>query len=534
MAASASTSAVPWRPRRRPWGPFGALLGLVLTTPAPAATPCAGADLPAPVASLAQRLEATRDRGGLARLAQDAAALTATGTADARACAAYTAGSAWFFLSATGADRRFHATRAVQHFLLAQVLDAVGMGSVQPTSRLRAAWDRVGAVPGWLDDGGPPVATTLPAGAGEVRLAPADESAWKAACGATATCDAAAAVWLPLHPTLPRTLSLRAGHYGVRLRTACGETEQAVMVAGGPLVLPPAAACPVTLLVRDGANNISDFKVLDTKGSPVVGPLTAALGGLTVQAPGYHAVHLSLPAEGGELPVPLQRCDVDLVVITPLPPTEVQIVGAGRAPWGPRSVRLGRPYDPPITVEVEVPPTEPCGQGRHEVSLMLEPPIEVQALDPSGAPTRLSHLWVNQRPVSTEGFLIRAGHHEYEAEHPELGTLRGRFVLEACATGSCAPQPLVIPFSKPHDAHIGPWLLAVGGGTSAIAGVVFGAAALDLDGQIQHYTVRREESRSLGALVADRDHQATLANVSFGVGATLAVSALIWYLAGSD
>ncbi|MEZ4464252.1 MAG: hypothetical protein R3F43_06985 [bacterium] len=76
-----------------------------------------------PVAALAARLGSTRDRGAFARLAQDAAALVDAGTPQERACAAYTAGSAWFFLSAQGADRRYHAAAAVGGLLRAQQLD---------------------------------------------------------------------------------------------------------------------------------------------------------------------------------------------------------------------------------------------------------------------------------------------------------------------------------------------------------------------------------------------------------------------------
>ncbi|MEZ4470303.1 MAG: hypothetical protein R3F60_05790 [bacterium] len=318
MPARAWTSAVAW------------LLSGGLAWAGPPETPCARVE--GPVAALAARLGSTRDRGAFARLAQDAAALVDAGTPHERACAAYTAGSAWFFLSAQGADRRYHAAAAVGGLLRAQQLDPEGMAARQPVSRLREAWLRVGAVPGWLEPGRDPAAVTLPAREGTLRLAPADPAAWKVACGATASCDGAADVEVALSPAGPIALSLRPGQYAVTLTTPCGTARHTTPVAGGTLALPPEPACPVAIDARDGVQPVADVQLLDAAGRALdPGSLRADGGPVTVAAPGFEPRRVSLPTSGGTLEVPLVRCAVELVVV----------VARGRAGGGRRRRPLG-------------------------------------------------------------------------------------------------------------------------------------------------------------------------------------------------
>ncbi|MCB9546377.1 MAG: hypothetical protein H6706_11040 [Myxococcales bacterium] len=494
-----------------------------------APTPCAG--LAGPVGALAERLPATRDRGGIARVAQDAAALADAGTPAERACAAYTAGSAWFFLSAQGADRRYHAAAAVAGLLRAQSLDPVAMAERQPVSRLREAWARVGPVPGWLDGARGPVAVTLPARAGRVRLGPADPAAWRLACGATPSCAEAAEVAFDLRPDASGELALRPGQYAIALTTACGTTRIAAAVEGGALPLPPDPPCPVRLAVRDGERPVPDARLVGPDGAPrALDDLRADQGPVTVSAPGFAPRTVDLLPGGGDQSVPLARCVVDLRVATQPPGAEVE--GAGPAPWGRRAVRVRHPGYVDQVVQVEVPPPARCDDARHDVGVELARPVIVVGHDGDDRFVLPARLWIQGDEVAITGFGRPPGRYGFQADHPRLGTTIGVLTVDACAGARCPPVRLDARFERALDpgAGPGPWILAGGGGLAVVAGIVFGSLALGADQDLRTYTVRREEAKSVAELVDERDRWAGAADLSLGLGATAAVGGLLWYL----
>ena len=485
-------------------------LGLGFAHAAPR-TPCT--DAPAALQALAERLLATQDRGSLVRLAEDAAAMSYTGGA----CSAYVAGSAWFFLSATGADRRFHAARAVSNLVRAQALDPAGMADVQPQSRLREAWNRLGEVPGWLE--GPPRAVSVRA-TGRLSLAPADASAWMAACGALPTCDRAADIRALVAGEVQ--IILRPGRYRWTLLTECGQAEGVATVADAGLELAP-PACTRTVEAVDESAQPNEI-IVDSRVVRAEGEAPGRVGEeVTLEAPGYQPVRVRIQAGPGPQRVPLARCPVDLRVV--IRPADALVEGAGLAPWGVRSVRARRVGYADLTMPVEVPRPVRCAGALHEVGLELGRPVRVVALR-GEQPTVLDRLWVQGRPVDPAGFVQPPGTYGFQAEHATLGTRSGEFSVLPCGTGTCAATTLRVLYDRP--TRTGPWWVVAGGGAALLAGGAFGAGALKTDEQIQAYTTRRNEARSIADLVDERDRQATLANMGVGLGLALVVGGLVW------
>lgn len=477
-------------------------------------TPC-GADAPPAIQALATRLATTRDRAALARLAEDAAALGQAGTG--AACAAYVAGSAWFFLSATGPDRRFQAARGVAHLVRAQALDPEGMAGVQPQSRLREAWMRVGDVPGWLEGGPIPIEFT---GEGTLELGPANAGAWKQACGQNPTCDGAATIEVPLRGAT--TLTLRPGQYRWTHSTDCGRAHGVGSVFAPIRLIPP--TCTRKVKVRDGDIFLSDFKAFSWQGGPV-GEFLPVGEEVRIQAPGYREARFTVPRGEGEVDVALTRCEVELQVATT--PADARVEGAGRGPWGPREVRLSRPGYDDLVTRIEVPAR--CGAAVHEVGVALSRPVQVEAHH-GRTPITLARLWIQGEAVDPAAFSRPPGQYGYHAEHPRLGTTVGIFTVPPCETGTCAPARLGVLYERSGKA--GPWVMLAGAGLAALAGGIFGVAALETDQAIDDYTVRRSERQSIAALVDERNQQATLANLGFGLGAALAVGATLWLWGG--
>ena len=497
---------------------FAASLAL-LVGPACAAprTPCDVAGLPAPVEALRARLD-SRDPAAWATIARDAAALTASGSPAARACAHYSAGAAWFFLSGRRADRVRHAVSAVTHLVAAEALAPEAMRQRQPKSRLQTAWSRVGTLEGWLDRAARPVSISLPARAGSVVLTPGDPRGWKAACGGACP----AQITIPLDPTTPRAVHLRPGRWTVALNTACGARAQKVQIESPP--------CAVQISARDANTPIADVALLDARGAALA-QVTAANNPVTVTARGYLDETVRVPPDGGEMTVAMTRCAVQIV--PHVRPPDAQVEGAGSQPWGALELRAKRPGYRDLTKTVHVPPPTRCVGARQDVDLALERPVAVVAIDDDGEPVVPARLWVNEAVVDAASLALPVGLYRFQAEHPGLGTVSGAFTVRACEEADCLPSRLRVRFSRASKpSRAGPWWVMGAGGLVTAVGVGFGAAAFGAQRDIDAYTTRVQERESIDTLIARRDHRAGQADAALFAGGAILVGGLIWYLVG--
>lgn len=498
------------------------------------ATPCDTAGLPDGVEQLGDRLAKTSDRGVWATVAQDAANFAADPSlSDAvRACALYQAGAAHFFLSTSKADRRRHAADAVRYMLGAAVLAPAAMQARQPVNRLRTAWKRIGRVEGWLTKTGKPVAVTLDP-VGEVVLEPADPAEWVAACGDTPSCRSAAVFRLPRKAM---ALQLRAGRYRVTLVTPCGERRENVDVTAGALPLPKAPGCPVRLMVRDGSVAVDGVEVLGPGGvTPDPASVPSDLAAVTVSARGYNPKGVRLPPAGGDVPVELERCPVELQVFTE--PAGAEIQGDGPAPWGPRTVRASHAGHAALETVVEVPRPARCAEARHVARVKLPRPVLVAALA-EGRPTTPSRLTVGGEDVNPETFARPPGRYPWQAWHPMYGMTIGELEVPPCVDARCAPVSLGIEFrvvSSPPPKRKGAsrwsYVLMGLGGLSVGGGLVSGAAAFNTQDQIDAYGARNDEAQPIDDLVDRRDTQAQVADGLVIAGASAFAAGFILYLA---
>lgn len=472
-------------------------------------TPCDRVEAPA-VEALAERLARSDDpaawRSVLAAGA-DAAVADAFSARD-RACAAYVAGSAAFFLSADRKDGRRFAVAAVGHFARAEALAPDGMSGRQPRSRLNTAWRRLGAVPGWLQ-GSRPLPFALPAGpAGTVRLSPADPDAWADICPGEACA---------VRVEVPRgdggsTVSLRPGLYRVAHVGPCGVAEVAVELEGGVLPIPAPAVCTAALVVRDGDAPIEGWRAT-IDGEPVDGAALPVETAVEVSAPGYVAQTVTAPPQGGPLAVELARCPVTLEVRTL--PASATVEGAGPGPWGTRTVRATAPGHGPVQRTVEVSrPGEGCA-GTERVAFELPRPISVVATDHQGKPVSVAKLLVQGEQVDPVGLFRVSGRYGLQAMHPTLGAVTEKFEVTPCDGEDCGPVRVEVRFPPPADAGsgIGSTLAYTGGSVMLVVGALAAIGAFSANADIQRYRSKAEDRVALQDLVDQRDKAALAADV---------------------
>lgn len=518
--------------RRRSVAPCGAsvLLAVAAAHAAPTPrTPCEVAFLPDPIKQLEERLK-TRDAAAWATIARDAAALATSGPQPARACAHYSAGAAWFFLSERRTDRRRNAAAAARHLVTAELLAPRAMVDRQPQSRLATAWERVGVVDGWLPRPAPPVAVELPARTGTVVLSPGSTQGWAAICGPT--CAGSMRIELPLDPDTSQTVHLRPGRWRVELATACGATAHVVDVDGGVLRVPGDSPCEVTLAPHDGDRAVERY-VAEDAGGRRLERIDATHNPITVRAAGYLPEVVQVSPTGGRLPVPLRRCPVALTVHAT--PADARITGAGAHPWGEAQVVLRRAGYADLEARVPIPAPTDCAGAQHTVSLTLARQVAVVPIDSDGEPVVLARLWIDDAVVDVAGLALRPGSHRYQAEHPALGTVTGAFAVDACGAGDCSAAILRLRFERRlRPSRTGPYLLVGSGVAAGLVGLGFGIAALSTQADIDGYSSRREEGRSIDALLSQRDDYARIADTTLLAGGALVLGGIIWLATGGD
>lgn len=504
-----------------------ALLLAVAAHAAPPRTPCEVAFLPQTVTQLQGRLQ-SRDPAAWATIARDAAALSASGTPAARACAHYSAGAAWFFLSGRRTDRRRHAAAAVRHLVAAEVLAPRAMVDRQPQSRLATAWERIGVVDGWLPTAAKAVAVELPARTGTVILSPGDGAAWAAICGST--CARATRITLPLDPERATTVHLRPGRWQVELATACGRARHIVAVDGGVLRVPDDPPCQVALAPHDGETPVDSFTAHDARGAPLT-RVDATQNPITVRAPGYLPETVRVSPTGGRLAVPLRRCPVR--VSAKVAPRDATLEGLEAQPWGTAEVRARRAGYADLRQLVKIPRPTRCADARHLVELKLKRNVAVVALDSDAEPVVLARLWINDKVLEVAGLALLPGPYRFQAEHPGLGTVSGTFVVDACSQGTCPAARLRVEFERPlRPSRAGPYILVGSGVAAGLVGLGFGVAALSTQADIDGYTTRRDEERSVDALLSQRDDYARVADTAMLAGGALVISGIIWLASG--
>lgn len=496
---------------------------------APPRTPCDVPGLPAAVEQIARRIE-TGNRAVWATLARDAAALSAEGSPAARACAHYSAGAAHFFLSVRGTRRRRHAAAAARHLVSAEALAPQAMLSRQPQKRLANAWKRMGTIRGWLPEAAKPVAVELPARTGTVTLTPGSDASWRTLC--SATCSASMAITLPLDADATRSVHLRPGRWRVALTTACGEARAVVELDGGVLRLPPDPPCAVELVPHDDNTPIEPFRAVDAQGKALT-RVDARHNPITLHAPGYTPATVTVPATGGRLPVAMSRCAVDLQVTTV--PGDAQVEGAGPQPWGEARVVARRAGYADQAQTVRIPRAARCSDARHAITLTLRRRVAVVATDSTGDPVVLSRLWVDDAVVDPADLALAPGPHRFQAEHVSLGLLSGRVVVDACSTGRCPAARLRVEFERAASPdRTGPYLVMGGGVAVGLLGLGFGVAAVNAQADVDAYTVRRQESRPIAEIIAERDDYARVADTALLTGSALIIGGIIWLASGGD
>lgn len=504
-----------------------------------ASAPCA-AELQSPVvAGLAERLASTDDRGTWAEIVDGAAPLTldAALTPADRACAAYVAGSASFFLSDRRAERRRRAADAARFFALAQALASDEMSGRQPKSRMRTTWTRLGRVPGWLTGRPVPVEVSVPDGADRVRLSPADPAAWHAVCPEAACADAVVFVV----PAGAGPIDLPPGRYIAEAVGRCGASRREVELGAGRLAVGPPPPCTARLTAVDGEQPVEGVTIRDAAGASI-DPAAAPVGQgpLTVSAPGYADALVEPPAGGGPVEVELARCRVDLIVETRPPGAAVE--GAGPGPWGPRPISATADGQGRLEETVDVPRPERCTGARYTTAVALPRPVTLLTRDDRGEWVSVGRLFVDDAQVDPLRFHARPGQHTFEAVSAEHGIARGAFEVAPCATAACPPVEVVARFGPPVEAKArrggGPGTgstvtMAVGGALVG-AGLIAGAAAWANHRRIEQYDTKRTEGDSLDTIIDTRDTQALTADVLFVSGGVSLTVGLLWWLFEDD
>ncbi|MEZ4470304.1 MAG: hypothetical protein R3F60_05795 [bacterium] len=179
---------------------------------------------------------------------------------------------------------------------------------------------------------------------------------------------------------------------------------------------------------------------------------------------------------------------------------------------------------------IDVPPPARCEAARHEARLELARPVVVVGHDDDDRFALPTRLWIQGEEVPVEvrapaGSLRLPGRAPGAGDHPRAGG-RGRLRRPHLPTGAPG-RPLR---ARPEPgAGPGPWLAMGTGAAATIAGIVFGGLALGASGELQTYTVRRDEPKSVAELVDERDRWAGAADTAFLVGGTVLVGGLIWY-----
>lgn len=487
-------------------------------------TPCTADALAPAVAGLADRLAASDEPAAWTAILAAAAALAeGDGFSPAeRACAAYVAGSAAFFLSADRDAGRRHAATAVRWFGLAEALAPEAMAARQPRSRSGTAWQRLGEVPGWLR-GRRPVAVAIPPGpAGTVRLSPADPAAWRAVCA-----DCEARIDVPREAERAVSVSLRPGWYRVEHVGPCGATAAEAEVAGGLVPVPEPAVCTAQVRALDGEAPIADFTVrageapIDAAAAPVGGPLT-------VEAAGYLPRAVTPDPLGGPLPVALERCPVILDVTAR--PAHARVDGAGPAPWGPRTIRATAPGHGPVSRAVDVPRPARCAGARHAVEIALPRAIGVLATDAEGRPVSVARLLVDGEPADPVGLARPPGRYAIEARHPTLGAATAAVEVPPCAAPDCPPVSAALKFPPPPSTGVrtGPLVAYITGGVLLTGGLLAGVSAWGTHNQILTYDSKSSAGEALDDLVARRDEQARAADVLLIGGGLSLLGGWLW------
>ncbi len=482
------------------------------------AAPCDGPQSPA-IKALASQL-ATGRADTWAQLVVTAAGHTAQGAPAERACAHYVAGAAAFFLSHPPAERAARAWQAVRHLTAAQALAPAAMAERQPQARLASAWSRVEDAPGWTAKAG---------------VAPA-----------VLVTDAPATVQLfsPVAGRAPIELTLAAGRHGLTLRPGpwrlarphptCAPAPQAVTLGGAPVTVPP-LACPVALSITDRGAPVADVTVTGPQGPVALDAVRSDGGPLTIQAPGYAAVRVALPAAGGALAVAMSRCTVTLGATTV--PDGVPVQGLGPGPWGPRALVLWPDGPAPTPVTVEVPRPSLCEGSAHVARIVAPRQVLVSARGGDDQPVPLTRLVVGQRARSPDGFALPPGSYMYQASRAGAPLALGRIDVPPCPSAAdCPPHAVTVRWppepaaASNRPSGVGPQLTLALGGLVTAGGLVAGLQALSTQQAIDDYTTPAQTRSSLGALIDQRDQQALTADVLLGIGLTTAVTGLVWLL----
>lgn len=407
------------------------------------------------------------------------------------------------------------------------------MNGRQPRARLKTGWQRVGPVDGWTTKEPADARIEAQPEAGTLTLSPATPARWIAACGDAPACREALDLTTAVGPQGARSMSLRPGKYLLKYRAACGTAEGEVDFAGGAIALPAPPPCAVTLDVRDGEAPLSAYKVLSPDAKPIdAGAVTAALGRLRVEAPGFRAASVALPPAGGPVRVALERCPVRVEV--PVEPADARVEGAEPAPWGLREIRIERPGHVARKLALDLAAPAACDDAvfRVEERLVLSRRVSVVARDAEGRPVTPTRIAVDGAPTALTGFERPAGTYAFRAENPDYGTISGTFTVENCASDACDPATLDLRFGerRREGASKGPALTMGLGGVLIAGGLASGAAAYATQKRIDDYGTRAEEGYPIDSLLDRRAEQARAADVLVGLGATALVTGLVWHL----
>lgn len=511
------------------------LLSAIFALEAPAAwaaprTPCDRAEAPAVVA-LADRLARSDDPDAWRSLmpaAAEAATVDSLSPAD-RACAAYVAGSAAFFLSADRGAGRPYAVAAVAHFARAEAIAPDAMGARQPRSRMTTAWQRLGPAPGWLR-ARTPLPFAIPGGPpGTVRLGPADPAAWAGECPGD---GCAVAIEVP-RGAAGASVSLRPGWYRIEHVGRCGTSEAVAELRGGVLPVPEPAVCTARVEVSDGGAAIDGF-TLTVDGAAVEPAAAPVAVPMRIEAPGYVPRTVKAPDAGGPLPVALDRCPVTLDVHTR--PADARVEGAGPGPWGERTVRATAPGHGPVERTVDVPPPEGC-QGRHRITLELPRPVSVVGTDHGGRAVSIARLVVQGETVDAVGLYRPPGRYGLQAMHPTLGVATTKFEVTPCDGAECGPVRVDVRFPPPPETGpgAGPTVAYVTGGVLLGLSGLAGISAWRTHGDIQNYESKANDRVPLRDLVDERDSAARAADVLLVTGGVALLTGWLWSrLAGDE
>ncbi len=455
------------------------------------------------------------------------------------ACLSYAIGSAYFFLSADGADQTTHALFAVYFFMRAERNAPGSFKTKQSINRRRFAWKRAGSDADWFST--PDLKL--------VRLAaiPQDESLTVGPpatiqpvqiCGDSEQCRAA--IHWRFSPGPETALTLRKGRYELQRHGACGMSAIEVNVTGDDqlLQLPEPPPCKVSLDVRSNGQTISTFQVRLPNGNTIdADRVESEIGFVRIDAPGHGSRSVELPAKGGPLTVDLERClvPIELKVIPP----DAELTYTVNAPWGKRRIQGKRSGHGPIDEEIDVPAPEKCDTPvPHIAHVVLPRAITVQSVDAKGDALVTDKLLIDGKQVDTLAFFRPPGRYAYTASHASHGEIFGTMDVKPCFEGECPPVRLRLKFEVGQigkltsSKGLGPWILIIAGGVSFATGLTYGVLAVNKNEDIERYGSFATEGRSIDSLYDERDTLAAKADVFMITGGLFAAGGVLWRYLG--